>query len=54
MELVDFRIMKLENGKVYEGVYGINVAKVNEITRLPKLTELPGAPDFVEGVHDLR
>lgn len=54
MELVDFRIMKLEDGKVYEGVYGINVAKVNEITRLPKLTELPGAPDFVEGVHDLR
>ena len=54
MELVDFRIMKLENGKVYEGVYGINVAKVNEITRLPKLVELPGAPDFVEGVHDLR
>lgn len=54
MELVDFRIMKLEDGKVYEGVYGINVAKVNEITRLPKLTELPGAPDFVEGIHDLR
>ncbi|RAX57276.1 fused signal transduction protein/response regulator [Helicobacter monodelphidis] len=54
MELVDFRIMKLEDGKVYEGVYGINVAKVNEIIRLPKLTELPGAPDFVEGVFDLR
>ncbi len=54
MELVDFRIIKLEDGKVYEGVYGINVAKVNEIVRLPKLTELPGAPDFVEGIYDLR
>jgi len=54
MELVDFRIFKLEEGIVHEGVYGINVAKVNEIIRLPKLTELPGVPDYVEGIFDLR
>lgn len=54
MELVDFRIYKLENGRPYEGIYGINVAKVNEIIRLPKLTELPGAPAYVEGIFDLR
>lgn len=54
MELVDFRILKLENGKVYEGIYGVNVAKVREIIRLPKLTELPGVPDYVEGIFDLR
>lgn len=54
MELVDFRIYKVENGKTYEGIYGINVAKVNEIIRLPKLTELPGSPDYVEGIFDLR
>ncbi|MGP1450156.1 MAG: chemotaxis protein CheV [Wolinella sp.] len=54
MELVDFRIFKLEDGVVHEGIYGINVAKVNEIIRFPKLTELPGVPDYVEGVFDLR
>lgn len=54
MELVDFRIKKIEQGKIYEGIYGVNVAKVQEIIRLPKLTELPGVPEFVEGIFDLR
>jgi len=54
MELVDFRIFKQHGDKVYQGIYGVNVAKVNEIIRLPKLTELPGVPSFVEGIFDLR
>jgi len=54
IELVDFRIVKNVNGEIYEGIYGINVAKVREIIRLPKLTELPGVPDFIEGIFDLR
>lgn len=54
MELVDFRILKQENGSVYEGIYGINVSKVREIIRVPELTELPGTPDFIEGIFDLR
>ena len=54
MELVDFRIMKQEGDGVYEGIYGVNVAKIREIIRLPKLTELPGVPEFVEGIFDLR
>jgi len=54
IELVDFRIMKEVDGKTYEGIYGINVAKVREIIRMPKLTELPGVPDFIEGIFDLR
>ncbi|MDE5592110.1 MAG: chemotaxis protein [Helicobacter sp.] len=54
IELVDFRIHKIEKNKVYEGIYGINVAKVNEIIRLPQLTELPGVPDYIEGIFDLR
>ena len=37
MELVDFRIYKVEKGKIYEGIYGINVAKVNEIIRINTL-----------------
>jgi len=54
MELVDFRIRKMIGNKVYEGIYGVNVSKVKEIIRLPKLTELPGVPDFIEGIFDLR
>lgn len=54
MELVDFRIFKREGDTVYEGIYGVNVAKVREIIRFPKLTELPGVPSFIEGIFDLR
>jgi len=54
MELVDFRILKQEEDQVYEGIYGINVSKVREIIRVPFLTELPGTPEFIEGIFDLR
>jgi len=54
MELVDFRILKEENGEVYEGIYGINVSKVREIIKMPQLTELPGTPEYIEGIFDLR
>jgi two-component system chemotaxis response regulator CheV len=54
MELVDFRILKQEADSVYEGIYGINVSKVREIIRVPELTELPGTPEFIEGIFDLR
>ena len=55
MELVDFRILKQEDdGSIYEGIYGINVSKVREIIRVPELTELPGTPEFIEGIFDLR
>ncbi len=54
MELVDFRLLKEEDGKIYEGVYGVNVAKVREIIKMPNLTELPGAPEYIDGIFDLR
>ena len=54
MELVDFRILKQEEDSVYEGIYGINVSKVREIIRVPELTDLPGTPEFIEGIFDLR
>jgi two-component system chemotaxis response regulator CheV len=55
LELVDFRLYKKEpDGSIYEGIYGINVAKVREIIKMPELTELPGSEDFVEGIFDLR
>ncbi|TEY04634.1 chemotaxis protein [Campylobacter sp. US33a] len=54
MELVDFRIFKQGQDKVYEGIYGVNVSKVREIIKIPSLTELPGVPDYIEGIFDLR
>lgn len=55
MELVDFRIMKQSSdGSVYEGVFGVNVAKVREIIKMPVLTELPGVPPYIEGIFELR
>ncbi len=55
MELVDFRILKQSSdGSVYEGIYGVNVSKVREIIKLPNLTELPGAPEYIDGIFDLR
>ena len=54
MELVDFRIFKQDKDRVYEGIYGVNVAKVREIIKIPNLTELPGVPEYIEGIFDLR
>lgn len=54
LELVDFRIFKEVGERVYEGIYGLNVSKVREIIKYPKLTELPGVPEYIEGIFDLR
>ncbi len=54
MELVDFRILKQEEDGIYEGIYGVNVSKVREIIKFPELTDLPGTPEFIEGIFDLR
>ena len=56
MELVDFRIVRgsTDGGKDYEGIFGVNVSKVREIIKVPHLTELPGTPDYIVGIFDLR
>jgi len=54
MELVDFRIYKEQDGEIYEGIYGVNVSKVREIIKLPALTKLPGGPEYIDGIFDLR
>ncbi|PAF51442.1 fused signal transduction protein/response regulator [Helicobacter sp. 13S00401-1] len=55
IELVDFRISEqLDDGEVYEGIYGINVTKVQEIIQVPETFELPASPDYILGVFDLR
>jgi purine-binding chemotaxis protein CheW len=40
------------NDKVYE--YGIPISQVHEITRLGNVMKLPGMPDFVDGIMNLR
>ena len=56
MELVDFRLFRLdEEGEEREGIYGINVAKVIEIIKMPEdISETPNTSEFVEGMFNLR
>ena len=56
MELVDFRLFRMdEEGEEKEGVYGINVAKVIEIIKMPEdISETPNTSEFVEGMFNLR
>ncbi len=49
-ELVEFLI----EGKDKVHNFGINVAKVREIIRTPKITEVPKAHPCIEGITDLR
>ncbi len=37
-----------------EEVYGIDISRVQEIIRMQSITQVPGAPSFVEGVINLR
>jgi purine-binding chemotaxis protein CheW len=37
-----------------EEVYGVDIANVQEIIRMQTITQVPGAPSFVEGVINLR
>lgn len=37
-----------------EEVYGINVMQVQEVLRLPEIAPVPGAPDYVMGIINLR
>ena len=57
LEIVEFYLDELEgDGETpYKGYYGVNVAKVLEIIRLPKVTELPEVGDpSVLGAFNLR
>lgn len=53
-EIVEFEIDYDLKGKNQKQYFGINVAKVREIIRMPKLTQLPNLPEFVYGVFNLR
>lgn len=55
LEIVEFRVDELDrNGEVVPCHYGVNVAKVREIIRLPQLTKALNTSDAVEGMIKLR
>ncbi len=56
LEIIEFLIdEKLPDGNIYSGHYGINVAKVLEIIRLPTVTSVPSKHDAsVLGTFNLR
>lgn len=55
IELVDFRMYnEEEDGNIYEGIYGINIAKVKEIIKYPNLVKAPTKDSLLEGMYNLR
>jgi purine-binding chemotaxis protein CheW len=46
MQLVVFRVGKEE--------YGLDIQEVKEIIKMQEITEIPNAPEFIEGVINLR
>jgi len=55
LEIVEFRIDEMDwHGNVIPCYYGVNVAKVREIIRLPQLSKVVNAKPGVEGMIKLR
>ncbi len=55
MELVDFRMYeKKDDGSIYEGIYGINIAKVKEIIKYPNVIKIPSKESLLDGIYNLR
>lgn len=54
-ELIEFSLIRhLPDGEKIKGIYGINVAKVREVVKLPKINRLAATLKGVEGVFELR
>jgi len=55
LEIVEFRIDEMDwHGNVVPCFYGVNVAKVREIIRLPQMSKIVNAKPGVEGMIKLR
>ncbi|MEK6678806.1 MAG: chemotaxis protein CheW, partial [Nitrospirota bacterium] len=46
LQTVGFRIGK--------EIFGVDIASVKEIVRVPEIVKVPDTPDFIEGVMNLR
>ncbi len=54
LEIVDFRIYEDSPDGIYEWIFGVNVAKIREVLRMPKITKVPNMPPEVEGIAEIR
>lgn len=55
LELIEFSLVReLPSGEKLTGVYGINVAKVREVVKLPKINKLAASAEGIEGLFELR
>ena len=46
--------MQLVSFTVGDEAYGVNIAKVQEIIRMPEITHLPQTDDYIKGIINLR
>lgn len=53
-ELIEFSLNRIINGSAVRGVYGVNVAKVREVVRMPKINPLSSRVKGLAGVFELR
>jgi two-component system chemotaxis response regulator CheV len=53
-EIIEFSLVRFVQGREIKGSYGINVAKVREVVRLPAINPLASKISGVAGVFELR
>lgn len=53
-ELIEFSLTRKVRGQTIRGIYGVNVAKVREVVRMPKINSLASRVKGVAGVFELR
>lgn len=53
-ELIEFSLTRNIRGRQVKGVYGVNVAKVREVVRMPRINPLASRIKGVSGVFELR
>lgn len=54
MSITENEILQLVSFKLGKEEFGVDILKVQEINRMMKITEMPNAPEFVEGIVNLR
>ncbi len=47
-------LLQLVSFKIGEEEFGVDILTVQEINRMPEVTRVPNAPDYVDGVINLR
>jgi purine-binding chemotaxis protein CheW len=52
--IVDDDILQLVSFNIGDEEFGVDILKVQEINRMTEITRVPNAPEFVEGVINLR